>query len=312
VNNINHIILLAISLLITACDSDSQRGAQTSLDSENSAIQVIDFNGNTVSLAAPAERVIALAPHVVENIFSAGAGDKLIGVVQYSDFPEQAKSLPIVGGYEKTNHEKIVELDPDLIIAWESGNSHASLTRLTELGYTVYVDQPDTLADVAKSIKDIGILTGRTAVARPAAENYLAQLAKFKFKYKNAPKVSAFYQVWNQPLQTINGKHIISDAIETCGGMNVYADEFAVAPVINVESILERDPQAIIASGMSDSRPDWLNDWRKWPSLTAVQKDNLFFVDPDHIQRHTTRILLGIESICAQLDLARNKAANGK
>ena len=297
-------IFMIVALSLTACDSKPLKSDGIKL---NNAIQVIDFNGNTVTLKTPAERIIALAPHVVENIYSAGAGDKLIGVVQHSDFPEQAKSLPIVGGYEKTNHEKIVELNPDLIIAWESGNSHASLARLRELGYTIYIDQPDTLVDVAKSVKDIGLLTGNNAIADQVAKDYLARLAALRSKYQNAAKVSAFYQVWNQPLQTINGKHIISDAIETCGGTNVYADEFAVAPVINIESILERDPQAIIASGMAQERPDWLDDWLKWPSLSAVQKDNLFFVNPDHIQRHTLRILLGIESICAQFDTVRSK-----
>ena len=119
--------------------------------------------------------------------------------------------------------------------------------------------------------------------------------------------VYTFYQVWNSPLRTINGGHIISDAIELCGGVNIYAGEPAIAPIINIESILTRNPEVILASGMSDSRPEWLDEWKKWPSLSAVKSDNLYFVDPDHIQRHTARILNGIHTICGQLQNARDK-----
>lgn len=302
----NYFTIIGLSCLIAACNDNSSMHNQ--IDSQ--AIKVVDFTGRTVSLSTPAEKIIALAPHIVENVFSAGAGDKLVGVVQYSDYPEAAKKIMIVGGYEKTNHEKIVELDPDLIIAWQSGNSHSSIQRLVELGYTVYIDQADSLQDVAKSIRDIGRLTGRTKTAESVAADYLNQLNQVQKRYQKSVKVSSFYQVWNSPLQTISGNHIISDAIETCGGTNIYADEFAVAPIINIESVLERDPEAIIASGMSSARPEWLDQWLQWDSLTAVKKDNLFFVNPDHIQRHTIRLLKGIDSICKQLDIARERSTN--
>jgi iron complex transport system substrate-binding protein len=299
------ILLLALAgLLLCACAENTPDSAEQTTN----PISVTDFTGKTISLDKPAQRIVALAPHVVENIFSAGAGEKIVGVVEWSNYPPQAKTLPIVGGYEKTNHEKIVDLDPDLIIAWESGNSRSSVDRLAELGFTIYIDQPDSLSDVAKSIRDIGTLAGVQTIADTVADDYLEQLAKTRSSYANSSKVSAFYQVWNKPLQSINGKHIISDAIEICGGTNIYADEFAVAPIINIESVLERDPSAIIASGMSSGRPEWLDEWKKWPSLTAVQEDNLFFVNPDHLQRHTIRLLLGMKEVCRQLDLVRAKS----
>lgn len=295
------LILLFISL--SACDLDDKKTSPN----VNNEITVTDFTGVKVTLNKPAQRIVALAPHIVENVFTAGAGNQLVGVVAYSDFPEQAKSLPLVGGYSKTNLEKILELDPDLIIAWQSGNSDATVARIKELGYPVYVDQPDSLKDLSKSIRDIGTLTGNTKQANVAMDQYLEQLERIKHQHAHKAKISTFYQVWNKPLRTITGKHIISDAIRICGGTNIYANEKTVSPIINIESLLERDPQAIIASGMSDARPDWLDDWKKWPSLQSVKNDNLFFVNPDHIQRHTVRILLGIESICTQLDAARSK-----
>ncbi|MEM7358402.1 MAG: cobalamin-binding protein [Pseudomonadota bacterium] len=296
-------VLIFCLWLLSGCQQQDAPDAANA----SSQFSVIDFAGNPVEMSAPARRIIALAPHVVENVYSSGAGDSLVGVVEYSNYPPQATELPIVGGYEKTNHERIIELNPDLIIAWQSGNSHSSVKRLKELGYRIYIDQPDSLRDVAKSIRDIGTLSGTSATAERVVTEYLESLSAVEARYKDVDKISSFYQVWNKPLQTISGGHIISDAIETCGGINIYADEFAVAPIVNIESVLERNPDAIIASGMSSARPDWLDDWLEWDSLQAVQNNNLFFVDPDHIQRHTVRLLLGIESICEQLDQARLK-----
>jgi iron complex transport system substrate-binding protein len=303
-NYINCIVLLTACWLIAACKDKASVDGQT----DQLAIQVVDFSGRSISLAEPASKIVALAPHIVENIFSAGAGDALVGVMQYSDYPEAAKQIPIVGGYEKTNFEKIIELNPDLIIAWQSGNSHSAIQRLVELGYTVYVDQADSLQDVARSIRDIGVLTAHSEQAELAAAAYLQQLKQVQERYKNAPKLRTFYQVWNSPLQTISGNHIISEAIEICGGSNIYVDEFAVAPIINIESVLQRDPEVIIASGISSARPEWLDQWLQWDSIAAVKQDNLFFVNGDHIQRHTLRLLMGINAICEKLELARERS----
>ncbi len=309
------LIIIGLVLSLAACKPETSRqaanangsnGPQVATEQSNS-VQVTDFKGSKLTLKQPAKRVIALAPHIVENVYTAGAGDQLVGVVTYSDYPEAALSLPIVGGYAKINLERILELKPDLIIAWESGNSDAGVARIQELGFPVYIDQPDKLEDVAKSIRDIGVLTGTSSIAEPAAVKYIEQVEHVRRKQLSLQPVSTFYQVWNQPLRTINGKHIISDAIELCGGANIYADESVIAPTINIESILERDPEVILASGMSDARPEWLDEWKDWPSLSAVEDGNLYFVNPDHIQRHTVRILKGIEVICDQLQQARDK-----
>jgi len=302
------VIKLFFSVITSLALIGCEQGDETTDKQHKTEFEVTDFDGNRVSLSKPASKIVALAPHIVENVFTAGAGESLIGVVTYSNFPERAKNLPLVGGYSNTNLEKIVELNPDLIIAWESGNAAASLEQIKQLGFNVYIDQPDNLEDVAKSIRDIGVLAGRSEIAEAAAADYLSKVRQIKQLNQAKAKVSTFYQVWNDPLQTINGKHIISDAIALCSGQNIYAEEPVIAPVINIESILQRDPLAIIASGMSSARPEWLDDWKSWPSLTAVKNDNLFFVEPDHIQRHTVRILLGIESICSHLDMARQRA----
>lgn len=288
--------------LLSACSSEDSatRGRLA-----EHTVSVEDATGRTITLQRPARRIVALAPHIVENLFTIGAGDTIVGAMDYSDFPTAAQSIPIVGTYASINLEKIIALDPDLIIAWHSGNSNEGVERLRELGFTVYLDQPDTLEDIAISFRNYAVLTGRLEQGALAAQQFLSKLNSVQQEFASKPIVSTFYQVWNEPLQTINGSHIISDAIEVCGGRNIYAAETMVAPVINIESILDRNPQVIIASGMSNTRPLWLDDWQQWPSLSAVQNNTVFFVDPDHIQRHTQRILLGIATICTQLDEAR-------
>lgn len=310
---------LILCVLMFACEQNSSRqptnqrdrgrvpdpSSPDELQIEPLQVAVVDFAGNTVSLATPAKKIVALAPHVAENVFTAGAGDALVGVVEHSNYPKQAQSVAVVGGYQSINLETIIELNPDLIIAWRSGNSGNNVKRLIELGFSVYIDQPDTLVDIAKSIRDIGLLSGNSQTAEKAASDYLYKLNHIVQRYRDVPRVSTFYQVWHRPLQTINGSHIISEAIETCGGINIYANEFAVAPIVNIESVLQRNPGAIIVGGASSTRSTWQTEWQQWDSLAAVKEGNLLYVNPDHLQRHTVRLLQGIESLCAQLDGVR-------
>ena len=299
------LIISFCSFLLIACEGQQNSTSSVRDNTNVNSIEVSDYSGQTVYLEQPARKIVALAPHIVENVFSAGAGEQLVGVVSYSDYPPAASSLPIVGGYAIPNYEKIIELNPDLIIAWQSGNSKTGVERLRELGFTVYIDQSDTLVDVAKSIQDIGILTGHKEQADRVAANYLQKISHLEETYSTRRNVSVFYQLWNDPLQSINGQHTISDTIRLCGGSNIFADQSVLAPIINIESVLDRNPDAIIASGADGKRPPWLEEWSQWPTISAVKNKNLFFVNPDHIHRQTTRLILGIQSICDSLQTAR-------
>lgn len=269
-------------------------------------ISVTDFLGRTVTLEKPAQRIIALAPHIVENIYSAGAGDRLVGAVDYCDYPEEAKKIPRVGAISAYSLEAIVALKPDLVVMWNSGLGGKSLPKFLELGLTVYASDPKTLEDIPRSIRDYGILTGQQTVADQNAAAFTTRLQQLRGQYRGQKSVSVLYQVWNQPLQTLNNEHIISDVIRLCGGTNAFGDAPTIAPKISVESVITRNPQAIIASGMGEEKPEWLDDWKKYPDLTAVKKGNLFFVPPDIIQRHTVRMLQGAERVCEALEMARN------
>lgn len=267
-------------------------------------IVVTDDTGAEIRLRQPAQRVIALAPHIAETLFAAGAGDRLVGTVDYSDYPEAAKKIPHVGSYVRIDMEAVLALKPDLVIGWQSGNSPAHLEKLKQLGFPVFITQPNHIEDVARDLDRYGQLLGSTEGARAAAA-FRARLAKLRERHAGRPTVRVFYQVWKDPLTTIAGKQIIGDVIRLCGGENVFASLDQMAPSVSVEAVLAADPEAIVASGMGDARPEWLDDWKRWPQLTAVARDNLFFVPPQLIQRQTPRLLDGAERLCQQLDRAR-------
>ncbi len=264
-------------------------------------IAVTDDAGRRVQLDQPATRVIALAPHIVENTFSAGAGDALVGVVKYGNYPPRANSIEQVGDALSWSLEKIAALEPDLILMWGSGNGLNALPSLEQLGLPVYVSEPRSLDDIPDSIEDIGLLTGHDRVSRVEAERLRAGFSTLRETYRRDRPLKVFYEIWNEPLQTINGEHLISHVIELCGGHNVFGDVALLAPKISVEAVLHAQPDAIVASGMDEARPEWLDAWRDFTDLPAVRNDALLFVPPDHLQRPTARILLGASNLCEQL-----------
>ncbi len=268
-------------------------------------IGVQDDLGQTVTLAQPARRIVSLAPHATEMLFATGAGDYLVGTVAYSDYPEAAKRIPRVGGYTSLDLERIVALRPDLIVAWKSGNAAHQLEKLRALGFVVYVTEPRNIDDVPSNIERLGLLVGTTAAASSAAAAFRARHDALRRRYGGRPLVNVFYQIWDQPLMTVNGEHLISDVLRLCGGHNVFASLSVLAPKIDIEAVLAADPEVIVASGMGEARPEWLDDWRRWQRLKAVRNDNLFFVPPELLQRHTPRILDGAERLCAAFDQAR-------
>lgn len=266
------------------------------------AVTVQDFAGREVRLEQPARRIVALAPHIVENVFSAGAGNRLVGVVSYSNFPEAAKAIPEVGSYNAFSMEKVLALRPDLVVMWGSGNGMQTLSRLEELGIPVYVSELRHLTDIPDSIRRLGRLAGTEAAGSAEAGRIAGELDALRRQYAGRRLLSVFYQIWNDPLQTVNGEHLISEVITLCGGRNVFADARSLAPRISIEAVLLRDPDAIVASGMGKARPEWLDEWRAYPTLKAVQGEALLFVNPDHVQRPTARVLLGARHLCQQLD----------
>jgi len=266
-----------------------------------------DDTGQEVRLKAPAKRIITLAPHAAESLYAAGAGDKLVGTVDYSDYPPAAQKVPRVGGYSRIDLEAVAALKPDLVIAWESGNSMIQVDKLKFLGLAVYVFQPNQMEEIAGQLERLGQLAGSEATAHAVAEQFRQRLEKLRAANAGKPKVRVFYQIWKAPLMTVGGPQIISDAIRLCSGENVFGQLKQMAPTVDVEAVLAANPEAIIATGMGDARPEWLHDWDQWTQITAVKRGNMFHINPDIMQRHTPRILDGAEQLCVHLDVARSR-----
>ena len=270
-------------------------------------ISVEDDFGNTVVLEQPAQRIISLAPNITEVLFHIGAGDQIVGADEYSNYPEQAKQITRVNNYAAANYELILSLQPDVVIAWQSGNGDKIINRIRQLGIPVFVIETRSLEDIPNLFARLGVLSGNTENAEQKAADFSRRLSLLQEQYSGKSEVRTFYQIWDEPLITLNGKHMVSSVIELCGGRNIFADAIPLVPYVNIESIVAADPQVIIAGGSKEEKPHWFNSWRKWGQISAVRDEHVYLIGADLMQRHSVRILDGAELMCDYLQRAREK-----
>ncbi len=271
------------------------------------AVSVTDDVGHVISLDQPAQRIVSLAPHITELLFAAGAGDKVVGVVEFSDYPEAAKNIARVGSAMQLDLETLLALKPDLVVGWHSGNPKVVAEKIETLGLTLFRSEPRQLEEIATNIERLGVLVGTQAIARQVADEYRHQLRQLQQQNRDKPPVRVFYQVWHQPLMTVNGQHLISRVIELCGGENIFAGLSTLAPQVSTEAVIVADPQAIISSDTDEARQALVQQWLKWNRLAAVKMDGIYVIHPDVISRHTPRIVQGAEQMCHDLDKVRAK-----
>ncbi len=268
-------------------------------------ISVVDDYGHRVTLAGPARRIVSLSPHLTELLYAAGAGARLVGAIEHSDYPEAAKTLPRIGSESGIRLEALLQLKPDLVAAWPNAGSRRQIERIAALGVPVYRSEPRELDDVARTLQTLGTLAGTQTAADAAAAEFRARAEALRRANAAKPRLRVFYQVWNRPLMTVNGDHLISKVMQMCGGENVFAGLPVIAPPIEREAVLRAAPEVIVASGVGETRPVWLDDWRAFPQLPAVAKERLYSIPPDLLQRHTPRILDGAERLCTLFDQVR-------
>ncbi|MCU6502615.1 cobalamin-binding protein [Rugamonas sp. A1-17] len=276
--------------------------------SASAAITVRDDDGNAVTLQKPAQRVIAMAPHVTELLYAAGGGDKIVGAVTYSDYPEAAKKLPRIGDNRQVDMERIIAMKPDLIVIWMHGSSERQIETLRQLNIPMFHSEPKKLDGIADNILRLGQLLGTESVAQPAAAEIREKFAALSKQYSNRPPVRMFYQVWDKPLYTLNGVSIVSDAMRLCGGVNIFADLRVTAPVVSNEAVLQADPEAIF--GTSEKNYGGVNLWRPYTTMKAVRNDNLFTLDGELLNRAGPRMVAGTAALCEKLELARQHRKN--
>lgn len=269
-----------------------------------------DATGERLCLDQPATRIATLSPGATELVWAAGAGDKVVAVVSYSDYPPEAKDVTSVGSHTRMDLEVLVSLKPDLVIGWVTGNPPAQLETIEALGIPVFSIEPRTFDGVADTIEQLGILAGTEDQGNDTARSFREGMAELEEAYAGAEPVPVFYQVWNEPLMTVNDEHLIGKVITLCGGDNVFGKLDRLVPRISEEAILAANPEAILAGGMGEENRHWLTHWKQYGGLTATRRDNLFFVPPSLIQRPTPRLLQGSRLFCEKLDEARARRSD--
>ena len=278
-------VLAAIALLSLAACSEATPPEETS--------------------SATYSRIVTLAPNLTELVFWAGAGELLVGVSAYSDYPPKARELPVIGDAFMIDHEQLAVLQPDLLLVWQGGTPAHVVDELRAIGYEVETMRTNSLDDVSAAVLRIGELTGRSESAALVASTFEDRMQGIRERYEGLPRISVFYQVSARPLYTVNGGHFVSELIELCGGANVFADLNELAPTIDVEAVVDRDPEVFMAG--SDAGDDAFSEWERWPQMAANRYGNHFVVPGDVISRATPRLLDGAVAVCEVLEEARKR-----
>ena len=249
------------------------------------------------------ERIVSLAPNLTELVYAVGAGDKLVGVSAWSDYPREVLELPVIGNAFTVDQEQLALAKPDLLLVWESGTPQHVVDELRAIGYSVASIKTRNLDDVAEALLTVGKLTGHSEQAAAVAARYRDELSALRDEYAHREPIRVFYQVAARPLYTINNEHYISELIALCGGTNIFSDLSELAPTIDVEAVVDRDPEVMLAS--TDAGDDAFNEWLRWPTIAANRFGNQFLLPADEIGRATTRVIVAGSAMCLALQQGR-------
>jgi iron complex transport system substrate-binding protein len=266
---------------------------------------IVDDGGHAVVLPHPARRIVTLAPHLTELVYAAGAGDDLVAVGRFSDYPPQALGKPIVGDAFTVDFEALLKFKPDLILVWGSGTPERTKTKLRSLGLPVYEIEIRNVAGLVDTLRNIGRLAATEDVAQARAKSISADWAALQADYAGRTPVRVFYQLWDAPLMTLNGHHLISSAITACGGRNVFAELPTLTATVSWEIAVQRDPELVVTAG-SPSEPARPGRWAGLAQVSATKHGQFARVDGDLVARSGPRFVEGARQLCEAIDRARN------
>ena len=278
--------------------------AATAAHAEETALRLVDDGGHDVVLAHPAHRIVALAPHLTELVYAAGAGDSLVAVGRFSDYPPEAKAKPVVSDAFTVDYEALARLKPDLILVWGSGTPERTKTKLRSLGLPVYEIEIRNVAGLADTLRGIGRLAGTEGVAQARAQAITSDWAALKTRYAERRPVRVFFQLWDAPLMTLNGQHLISSAISACGGTNVFAELPTLTATVSWEVAVQRDPELVMTAG-SASEPARPGRWNAFTQVSATKHGEFGRIEGDLIDRSGPRFVDGARELCTAIDRAR-------
>ena len=272
-------------------------------------LSLFGFMGTCLAAAEMASvyphKIIALSPHTVELLFAIGAGDRIVGTTEASDYPQKASAITRVGGHHGLQLETIVELDPDLILAWQGGNKASDIKRLEDLGLRVHRGNTKALDDIAFEVRELGRLTGLSETAEVVALDFEGDLKQLRDTYQSRQPVSFFYQLWAKPLRSIAPASWINDVMTGCGGRNIVPNVPALYPEVSMESVLISAPEIIFQPSVNTAKVPSNDVWQKWPEIPAVANQHIYSIDADLLHRFSLRILDGMQQICEKIELVR-------
>ncbi|TDV47272.1 vitamin B12 transport system substrate-binding protein [Pseudomonas graminis] len=246
--------------------------------------------------AGAAQRVVSFAPSLTEIVIELDAADLLVGVIDGGPRPEPVLGLPSVGRYGQLDIERLLSLQPDLLLLWPGSVSAAQRDQLKRLNIPTYTAEPHTLNKLADQIEQIGERLGRADRGRQVAADFRQRLAALRERYRRDVPLTVFYQVWDPPLYTVGGGQIISDALTVCGARNVYDDLKLPAPQVSLESVLQRDPDVILASDAA-----LLPAWKTWSQLKAVKAGRLIAVPDKGLERASGQMVAAVAKVCSMI-----------
>ncbi len=275
-------------------------GASHSVSSATGGgVTVLDDAGHKIALAHTPQRIVSTAPGATEMLFAAGAGARVIATVEYSDEPPEAKKVPRIGDSNAVDLERIVALRPDVVVVWEGGNNVAQITRLENLKLPVYRHKVERLYDIPMSLRRLGALTDTRAAAENAARDVEARLAALEKRYgQAADPPTVLLEVWNRPIYTVGGSHMMTDSLRLCGARNVFADLKEQGPSVDTEAVIGRDPQIIVAVAPPGVSQDWLAEWKRFTTLRAVRDNRLVPFEDQRLSRLGPSAVGGTEALC--------------
>jgi len=267
----------------------------------SAAHTVPDDLSREVTVRDPPLRIVSLTPGATEMLFAAGAGGQVIATVEYSDEPPAARRLMRIGDVAAVDMERLVALRPDVVVAWPAGGNPAQREKIARLNIPLYQQQVVRLADLPGSVRRLGALAGTGAVAERAAHDIEARLAALTGTYgaRGAGKApTVLLQVWNRPVYTVGGQHLMSDALALCGARNVFADLPEAGPLVDTEAVIGRDPDIIIAAAPPGEGAAWLADWKRFATLAAVRSGRLVVFEDQALSRLGPSVIDATEGLC--------------
>ena len=237
-------------------------------------------------------------------LFAAGAGKQVIATVEYSDEPPAAKQVPRIGDVVAIDMEKLVALRPEVAVVWPGGGNPAQIEEIGRLGIPVYRQQVNALADLPGSIRRLGALAGTSATAERAARGIEERLQTLAHAHANGPHPTVLLEIWNHPIYTVGGTHLMSDMLKLCGARNVFGELHDLAPAVDVEAVVARNPDIIIAAAPPGAGAEWLADWKRFTTLRAVRTDNLIIDEDQRLTRPGPSAIDATEALCKVLERA--------